>query len=270
MTVDQMSTVNIALRVGAVTERVTVTESRTGGNQQLHGRPAHSESHHDRVPMLTRNVFDLIQLSAGVTPANGSPNSSSSYAIKHLQRMPGNRCLVVHHQRRHPGICLLYAGRQPAGRRRKQHRRLIPAMEIPEDGVDEFRVETQNTPASYQSGGAGVISLVSKSGGDQFHGDAFVVFRPISFPPTNTSTRQTSYRPVRPTIRPPFIVTRKAAPSAAPSCTRSFFSLAIMRPRNRNCLTLQTASLLFPLPRNGLAIFPPTTYTIYNPLAPDG
>ncbi len=55
---------------------------------------------------------------------------------------------------------------------------IIPAMEIPEDGVDETRVETQNTPASYQSGGAGVISLVSKSGGNKFHGDAFGVFRP--------------------------------------------------------------------------------------------
>ena len=51
-------------------------------------------------------------------------------------------------------------------------------MEIPEDGVEEIRVETQNTPASYQSGAAGVISLVSKSGTNKFHGDAFVVLRP--------------------------------------------------------------------------------------------
>jgi hypothetical protein len=51
-------------------------------------------------------------------------------------------------------------------------------MNIPEDGVSEVRVETQNTPASYQSGGSGVISLVSKSGGNKFHGDAFGVFRP--------------------------------------------------------------------------------------------
>ena len=49
---------------------------------------------------------------------------------------------------------------------------------LPEDGVEETRVETQNTPASYQSGGAGVISIVSKSGTDQFHGDLFGVFRP--------------------------------------------------------------------------------------------
>src|SRR5271163_2744254 len=55
---------------------------------------------------------------------------------------------------------------------------IIPAMNIPEDGIAEVRVETQNTPASYQSGGAGVISLVSKSGTNKFHGDAFGVFRP--------------------------------------------------------------------------------------------
>ena len=51
-------------------------------------------------------------------------------------------------------------------------------MEIPEDGVQEVRVETQNTPASYQSGGAGVISLVTKSGTNKIHGDIFGVFRP--------------------------------------------------------------------------------------------
>ena len=44
--------------------------------------------------------------------------------------------------------------------------------------MEETRVETQNTPASYQSGGAGVISLVTKSGTNAFHGDAFGVFRP--------------------------------------------------------------------------------------------
>src|SRR5208283_273261 len=55
---------------------------------------------------------------------------------------------------------------------------IIPGMNIPEDGVQEVRVETQNTPASYQSGGAGVISLVSKSGTNKFHGDVFGVFRP--------------------------------------------------------------------------------------------
>src|SRR6202041_4149333 len=55
---------------------------------------------------------------------------------------------------------------------------ILPSTDIPEDAVEEVRVETQNTPASYQSGAAGVISMVSKSGTNAFHGDAFGVFRP--------------------------------------------------------------------------------------------
>ena len=40
VTVDQATTVNIALRVGSVTETVTVSETAdTGRYEQLHGRP---------------------------------------------------------------------------------------------------------------------------------------------------------------------------------------------------------------------------------------
>jgi hypothetical protein len=70
---------------------------------------------------------------------------------------------------------------------------IIPALQIPEDGVEEFRVETQNTPASYQSGGAGVISLVSKSGGDRYHGDAFAVFRPEVISANEYFNKQSQY-----------------------------------------------------------------------------
>src|SRR6202023_4006639 len=59
---------------------------------------------------------------------------------------------------------------------------IIPAMNIPEDGIDEVRVETQNTPASYQSGAAGVISLVSKSGTNNCHADVFASCRPNALP----------------------------------------------------------------------------------------
>jgi hypothetical protein len=64
---------------------------------------------------------------------------------------------------------------------------IMPAFQVPEDGVEEYRVETQNTPATYGSGGAGVISLVSKSGANQFHGDAFVYIRPNTLAPTTIS-----------------------------------------------------------------------------------
>src|SRR5271157_3970154 len=178
--VDQVSTVNIALQVGSVTEVVTVTESTSlvDTSNSTVGQLIDAATI-DRVPLLTRNVYELVQLSAGVTSANGSPNSSSSEAIINISSgRPGidvssytiNGAII--------GSVYYMLDGSPLGVAENNIAAIMPAMEIPEDGVDELRVETQNTPASYQSGGAGVISVASKSGGDEFHGDAFGVFRP--------------------------------------------------------------------------------------------
>jgi len=179
--VDQATEVNITLQVGAQTETVTVTEgiSLVEPSNSTVGSLVPAEAI-DRVPLLYRNVFDLVQLSAGVTPVNGSPNSSNS--MQSVQNIsvgrPGvdvsadtiNGSLV--------GSVYYMLDGAPIGIAENNSAAIIPAMNIPEDGIDEVRVETQNTPASYQSGAAGVISLVSKSGTNRFHGDVFGVFRP--------------------------------------------------------------------------------------------
>ena len=181
VSVDQTTEVNVTLQVGAATESVTVT----GGTELVEATnstvgsliPAEAI---DRVPLVSRNVFDLIQLSAGVNAVNGSPNSSDS--MQSIQNIsvgrPGvdvsadtiNGSLV--------GSVYYMIDGAPIGIAENNSAAIIPAMNIPEDGVQEVRVETQNTPASYQSGGAGVISLVSKSGTNRLHGDVFGVFRP--------------------------------------------------------------------------------------------
>jgi hypothetical protein len=179
--VDQVTEVNLALRVGAATETVTVTagvELVEPSNSTV-GTLIPSETI-DRVPLLYRNVFDLVQLSAGVTPPNGSPNSSDSFqSVQNISvGRPGvdvssstiNGSIV--------GSVYYMLDGSPIGVAENNSAAIIPAMNIPEDGVQEVRVETQNTPASYQSGAAGVISLVSKSGTNKFHGDVFGVFRP--------------------------------------------------------------------------------------------
>jgi len=180
VSVDQVTEVNIALQMGTATETVTVA----GGVDLVEptnstvGTLIPSEAI-DRVPLLTRNVYDLIQLSAGVTPANGAPNSADSYAVENISTgRPGidvssstvNGSIV--------GSVYYMVDGSPIGVAENNFAAILPAMEIPEDAVSEVRVETQNTPASYQSGGGGVISLVSKSGTNKIHGDAFGVFRP--------------------------------------------------------------------------------------------
>ena len=171
---------NITLRVGAATETVTVTggvdlvepTSSTVGSLI----PAEAI---DRVPLLTRNVFDLVQLSAGVTPANGAPNASSSFAIDNISSgRPGIDVSSYTFNGAINGSVYYMVDGSPIGIAENNSSAIFPAMEIPEAAVSEFRVETQNTSASYQSGGAGVISLVTKSGSNKFHGEAFGVFRP--------------------------------------------------------------------------------------------
>jgi hypothetical protein len=180
VTVDQVSTVNIALRVGAVNEVVTVTETTElmDTSNSTVGQLISAQTI-DRVPLLTRNVYDLIQLSAGVTPANGTPNSSSSFAIQNISSgRPGVDVSSYTINGSIEGSVYYMIDGSPLGIAENNAAAIIPALDLPEDDVDEVRVETQNTPASYQSGGAGVISVATKSGGDKFHGDAFGVFRP--------------------------------------------------------------------------------------------
>jgi hypothetical protein len=180
VSVDQVTTVNIALPVGSMTETVEVTgapELVDTSNSTV-GQLIDSATI-DRVPLLTRNVYDLVQLSAGVTPANGAPNSSTSQAIINISSgRPGIDVSSYTINGAIQGSVYYMLDGSPLGVAENNISAILPAMEIPEDGVEEFRVETQNTPASYQGGAAGVISLVSKSGGNQFHGDAFVVLRP--------------------------------------------------------------------------------------------
>ena len=180
VTVDQVSTVNLALKVGAVNQVVMVTETTelVDTSNSTVGQLINSETM-DRVPLLTRNVYDLIQLSAGVTPANGTPNSSSSFAIQNISSgRPGVDVSSYTVNGAIEGSVYFMVDGSPVGIAENNAAAIIPALDLPEDDVDEVRVETQNTPATYQSGGAGVISVATKSGGDSFHGDAFGVFRP--------------------------------------------------------------------------------------------
>jgi hypothetical protein len=207
VTVDQGTEVNMTLSVGAITETVTVT----GGTDLV--EPSNStvgqlieSATIDRVPLLYRNVYDLVQLSAGVTPPNGSPNSSDS--MQSIQNIsvgrPGvdvssstiNGAIV--------GSVYYMLDGSPIGIAENNSAAIIPAMNIPEDGVDEVRVETQNTPASYQSGAAGVISLVSKSGTNKFHGDVFGVFRPDALSANEYFNKQTQLSSGMPNTPPDF------------------------------------------------------------------
>ncbi|MGB9074161.1 MAG: TonB-dependent receptor [Terriglobales bacterium] len=270
VTVDQATTVNIALRVGSVTETVTVSETSALVNtsNSTVGQLIDSAAI-DRVPLLTRNVFDLVQLSAGVTPANGAPNSSSSQAIIDISNgRPGIDVSSYTINGAIQGSVYYMLDGSPLGVAENNIAAILPAMEIPEDGVEEFRVETQNTPASYQSGGAGVISLASKSGGDQFHGDAFVVLRPDVLAANEYFNKQGQLLAGTPNQSPAFHRYQEGGAIGGPILHKKLFFFADYEATQEK---LYDNSSIFTVPttaeRNG--DFSADNYTIYNPLVPD-
>ncbi|MFI5102666.1 MAG: TonB-dependent receptor domain-containing protein [Terriglobales bacterium] len=270
VTVDQLATVNIALRVGSVTETVTVVETSAlvDTTNSTVGQLIDSAAI-DRVPLLTRNVFDLVQLSAGVTPANGAPNSSTSQAIVNISSgRPGIDVSSYTFNGSLQGSVYFMLDGSPLGVAENNVAAILPAMEIPEDGVEEFRVETQNTPASYQSGGAGVISLASKSGGDKFHGDAFAVFRPDILAANEFFNKQTQLLAGQPNQSPAFHRYQHGGAIGGPIVRRKLFFFADYEHTDEK---LYDNSSIFTVPTTAerAGDFSNDSFTIYNPLVAD-
>ena len=270
VSVDQVSTVNVALKLGSVSEVVTVNETAAliDTSNSTVGQLISSETI-DRVPLLTRNVFDLVQLSAGVTPANGAPNSSSSFAIENISSgRPGvdvssytiNGAIV--------GSVYYMVDGSPLGIAENNVAAIIPALDIPEDGVQETRVETQNTPASYQSGGAGVISLVTKSGTNQFHGDAFGVFRPDVLAANEFFNKQSQLGNGAPNTPPSFHRYQEGGAIGGPILHNKLFFFGDYEATQQQQFD---GSNIFTVPTSAerTGDFSADSFTIYNPLVAD-
>src|SRR4029077_12884285 len=63
------------------------------------------------------------------------------------------------------------------------------------DAIQEFKVETSSLPAQYGYHSAGAVNVVTKSGSNQFHGDAFEFVRNYLFNARN------SFQPLRDTLK---------------------------------------------------------------------
>lgn len=270
VTVDQVTTVNIALRVGNVTETVTVSETRTlvDSSNSTVGQLIDAAAI-DRFPTLTRNIYDLVQLSAGVTPANGAASSGDSEPIQNISTgRPGVDVSSYTVNGAIQGSVYYMLDGGPLGVAENNIAAIIPAMQIPEDGIEEFRVETQNTPASYQSGAAGVISLVSKSGSNQFHGDAFVYIRPDWLAANDYFNKQDQLLAGMSNQAPSFHRYQEGGAIGGPIIRNKLFFFGDYEDTqqktfdNSNIYTVPTT-----FERNG--DFSHDTFTIYNPLVPD-
>jgi hypothetical protein len=165
--VDKVSTVDISLLVGAVTQEVTVTaapsvqlnaESSTVGQLvtskeiaalPLNGRSWVSLNYLTPGAVVFHGVTACESVMCGVTPlnvvVNGLRGGNNQYFID-----------GAYTQSRETQVILI-----------------IPPL----DALGEFRVRTGNVAAEYESGGAGVISAATKSGTNKVHGSAYEFLR---------------------------------------------------------------------------------------------
>jgi hypothetical protein len=168
--VDAEQRVNMSLELGLVSEKVTVSAAPdiVATTSSTTGQLITSEVI-DRTPLLTRDIFGLVQLVPGVIPQDGNPTSLDS------ERNEVSNFTIDGAPQ---GTIYYMLDGSPLTIGENNQGVVIPAMEPPLDSVEEFQMETNVTPASVQTGAAGVISLVSKSGTNNFHGDIFGFARP--------------------------------------------------------------------------------------------
>jgi len=161
--INQSLRADLKLEVGAPNEQVLV-ESQASGVETINATLGQSVTSRPIVnlPLNGRNVLSLALLQPGVTEDNPDDTSSGqgfnvgggrTDSITYLLDGGLNNDLVTN------GV--VYNPNQ--------------------DAIAEFRILTSNYTAEYGRSGAGVISVVTKSGSNQFHGSAFDFVRNTDF-----------------------------------------------------------------------------------------
>lgn len=154
--VDRVTTIPVQLAVGDVTVSVTVT---TGGVESLKNSTDASLGNNfvaeqiSQLPLEGRNVAALLSLQPGVTPDGSVAGGRRDQANVTLDGIDVND--------------------QQTGLNLDQTAAFSPVIRVTPDSVEEFRVTTSNPDASKGRSSGAQISLITKSGSNDFHGNLF-------------------------------------------------------------------------------------------------
>ena len=269
VTVDQATVVNVTLKAGTTAEVVTVSgiASLVEATNSTVGQLISAETM-DRVPLLTRDEYELVQLSAGVGATNGTPNAADTAGV--FNSRPGADVSAYTINGANQGSTYYALDGSTFDIAENNLGALIPAWQVPLDAIQEFRVETQNVPATYQSGESGVISLVTKSGGNKFHGDAFGYFRPNWLGSNDYFVKQGQILNDQSNTPPDFHRYQEGGSIGGPILHDKLFFFGDYEATQQGLL--QTAYYTVPTMAERTGDFSadlPLGLTIYNPLVPD-
>ncbi len=197
---DSALRVDATLSIGVQSEAVTVTDEGTGVEVDTiatHLGEVIASSQMTALPLNGRSYTDLLAIQPGVAPVSTLLPSSVIMAgvtgsiDPSGDENPGN--LSINGQRESSN------GFVVNGVDVQEHMNggtsIIPNL----DSIEEFRVLTNNFDPEYGNYNGGIVTVVSKGGANQFHGDAFEFLRNTAldargyFDPTRSTFRQNQF-----------------------------------------------------------------------------
>jgi hypothetical protein len=176
--VDQTQTVEIKLTVGAQSQTVTVTEAPpiVNTSDAVLGRTIEPEEIVG-LPLVNRNVYTLISTTPGVMSNNMSTTTNPSGSPGFTTGLPTTDIQVNGSiDGGNPEVAFyLDGGNNITGMRNYGNPAPNP------DAVEEFRIETSAFSAQYGQFSSAVVSVITKSGTNKFHGGLFEFNRNTDF-----------------------------------------------------------------------------------------
>ncbi len=178
---DQTLTANVNMQVGSVSESVSVigateqVDTTTATMKQVIEQRSISE-----LPLNGRNAAELSLLVAGTTSYPTNPaNPTGTFAGGSLQgatkTFPGAVAIVTNGSRQNQVSYQLDGGNNV-----DEYTNVNQPFPMP-DALQEFSVQTSNYSAQYGQNAGGVVNVITKSGTNQFHGNAFEFLRNSAF-----------------------------------------------------------------------------------------
>ncbi|MGH9328137.1 MAG: TonB-dependent receptor domain-containing protein [Terriglobia bacterium] len=191
LTVNQTATQNVKLKVGQVTQQITVRSNTTLVTTQSAslGQIVNQQSVVN-LPLNGREVQQLVFLAPGVT------NVTSHYCGANCEGgvLPGEQYAKVN------GTTSNSVNYQMDGTDNNDTYINVNLPFPDPDAVQEFNVQTGNMSAAYGNAVGGVVDVVTKSGTNQIHGDGFEFVRngPLFdarnyFAPTSDALKQNQF-----------------------------------------------------------------------------
>ena len=193
LTVDQTLTLEVVLAVGAPTQVVTVTEApplvdtstaelgRTISPDEIIG-----------LPLVNRNAYAQLSLTPGVAANSASPQTNPNGTPNFVIGLPSADVQINGSiDGGNPEVAFyLDGGSNITGIRNYGNQLPNP------DALEEFRVETSDFSAQYGHMSAAVVTAVTKSGTNQFHGSLFEFNRntDLNATPWNSTSKAPYHR----------------------------------------------------------------------------